>query len=214
LVIGYIVIAGVAFLATYGVMIYVVGPPILWMLEGIASLILAIKPTQIILLVALLAALTTIDLGGPFNKLAFGFVLQFYIDGYWYITGPALISVAIPPIAIYIALKVMPQKFNKEDHTSRKLAFFASIVGLTEGALPVSFRRPLKMIPIIVVGSVVGSVFAAYFKLENQLMMASVLGLIGASNVIVYIAAHLLGVLLILILFYIILKDHKQQLHV
>jgi len=214
LFVGYIVIAFCAFIVSYGVMIYVVGPPILWMLEGITNLILDIEPTEIMLLVAILATLTTIDLGGPFNKLAFGFLLQFYIDGYWYITGPALISVAIPPMAVYVALKVMPRKFNKEDHTSKKLAFFASLVGLTEGALPVSFRRPHKMIPIIVIGSVIGSVFAAYFHLENQLLMASLLGLIGASNIVVYILAHVIGVVVILILFYVILKDRKEQLHV
>lgn len=213
IVMGYIVIAFASFAITYGLLTYIIGPPILFILDQITVYISAIKPTQILFLVAILATLTTIDLGGPFNKLAFGFVLQFYLDGHYNITGPALISVAIPPISIYLALKLIPKKFNTLDQSSKKLAFIASLVGLTEGALVVSFRRPLKMIPIIVCGSVVGSVFAAYFGLENQLLMASVLGLPGANNFIVYILAHMVGVFVILCLLYVTLNEQKEQLH-
>lgn len=214
LVIGYLILPLVATGVTYVVMHYVIDPPILWMLDQVRQYVSTIKPNQILLLVGILGALSTVDLGGPFNKLAFGFVMQFYRDGYYSIVGPVLISTAIPPIAIALALYLIPHKFSVVDRSTLKFAFSAALVGFTEGALPVTFRRPLKILPIIVFGSVTASLFAAYFHMSNVVIMVSVLGLIGASNILVYVLAHVVGVAIILALFLLVLRNQeKESLH-
>ena len=82
--------------------------------------------------------------------------------------------------------------------------------GLTEGALQVAYRRPLRIIPILVFGSVLGSVLAAYFGLENELLVASILGVFGVNNIILYVGAHLIGVVVVIVLFYLLLpKENK-----
>lgn len=211
IVVGYIVIGGLSFTATYFLLLYFVSPVILTVLNGINNYIVNIKTTEVILLVGVLALLTTIDLGGPFNKLAYSFYIGFYLEGFYHLSGPVLISTAIPPISIFIALKLYPKRFNDDDHKAKRIALFGSLTGLTEGALIVAFRRPLKIIPVLVLGSVFAAVFAAYFELENRLLLASVLGLFGVNNLFVYILAHMFGVGIVLVLFFLVLpKDEKN----
>ncbi len=215
LLVGYILIGGIGFIVSYFMMLYMVSPGILYILDGINSYIVSIDTTEIILLVGVLAFLTTIDLGGPFNKLAYSFYIGFYLDGFYHLSGPVLISTAIPPISIFLALKLFPNRFNGDDHKSSRLALFGSFTGLTEGALIVAYRRPIKIIPILMFGSILGATFAAYFELENSLLLASVLGLFGTNNLLIYISAHLIGVGLILgLLFLLLPKEEKKVIEI
>ncbi len=211
LMVGYIVLGGISFIISYYMILYMAAPGILLILDTINDYILSIKTTEVILLVAILALLTALDLGGPFNKLAFSFILAFYLDGFYHITGPALVSVTIPPLSIYLGLLLMPNRFNGVDHKTKKIAIFGSLFGLTEGALQVAYRRPLKIIPILVFGSVLGSIFAAFYGLENELLVTSILGVFGVNNIIVYIGAHLLGVIIVIGLFYFVLPKEDQR---
>ncbi len=210
LIIGYVVIGGISFIVSYYMILYMAAPGILLILDSIKDYILGVKTTEVILLVSILAMLTALDLGGPFNKLAFSFVLAFYLDGFYHITGPALVSVTIPPLSVYLGLLLMPSRFNVDDFKTKKIALFGSLFGLTEGALQVAYRRPLRIIPILVFGSVLGSVLAAYFGLENELLVASILGVFGVNNIILYVGAHLIGVVVVIVLFYLLLpKENK-----
>ena len=112
----------------------------------------------------------------------------------YHITGPVLIAVATPPLAIYLALKLYPNRFDEVDQSSRKLALIGGLFAMTEGAIQVSYRRPLRVIPIVVLGSLIGSLFAGWFGLENILLVGGILGVFSVNNVWIYLAAHLLGV--------------------
>ena len=71
--------------------------------------------------------------------------------------------------------------------------------------MSVAFRR-IKILPILIIGSIAGSVFAAIFDLENHLLLNAVPGLLGTSNIFIYLLSHLVGVAICLILFPIVLK--------
>jgi PTS system fructose-specific IIC component len=196
IIVGYVLIGGLGFVVTYVVMEYLIGPPILLGIQWIRETVESIGPTNGILLVGVLSFLTVIDLGGPFNKLAYTFILSFYLDGFYHITGPIIISVALPPMIIYLALKLFPKRFDKDDQSSTKLALFGALFGMTEGALPVTIKRPVRVLPAILLGSVTASVLAAYFELENILLIPSIGGLFGTSNILFYILCHVIGVMI------------------
>ena len=161
LIYGYIIVGALSLLTTYLFMRFIFIPPIAFILDSLNNYILGIELEYKILIVALLAALTAIDLGGPFNKLAFGIVITFYLEGYYFITGPALIAVTVPPLSVFLGMVIFSSHFEEVDLKNKKFAGLASMIGLTEGALAVAFRRPTKVLVPIVIGSVAGSVFAA-----------------------------------------------------
>lgn len=209
LFIGYIVLGGLGFVISYFVMYYMAKPGILEILGSVNNLLESISPNQTVLLVVLLAGLTVLDLGGPFNKIAYGFIIQFYTEGLFHITGPVLVSVMLPPLGVFLGLVLLKDRFSKLDHKSKKLALFGAIFGLTEGALAVGYRRPLKVIPILLIGSISGSALASIMGLENSSLLVSVPSLVTVNSILVLLLSTIVGVIIILTLFYLVLPREK-----
>ncbi|AIO18545.1 PTS system mannose-specific EIIBCA component [Candidatus Izimaplasma bacterium HR1] len=212
LVIGYLGLGILGFIVTYFAMLYMAKPGILLILDSVSNLISSISPSETVLIVILLALFTTLDLGGPFNKIAYGFIIQFYTEGLFHITGPVLVSVMLPPLGVFLGLLLLKDRFNDIDHKSRKIALFGSLFGLTEGALVVGYRRPLKVLPILIIGSVVGSALASVMGLKNTSLLVSVPGLFTINNILVYLLSVVVGVSVMLILFYFVLPKSKNKL--
>lgn len=192
--IGYIVIPLIAFGVSYLIMNYIVSIPILWLMDGIRSWIETIDPTKTVILVGILAFFTVVDLGGPFNKLAFTFVLEFFVDGLYHITGPAIISVAIPPLSMLALLYLSPKRIKQPANSVKRLLMVGGLFGLTESAIPIILDDPLRRHPFVILGSIGASVFAASMGLENVLLMMSLPGLFGTNMIGVYVLSHLLAI--------------------
>lgn len=199
-ILGYILIGGLSLTLSYVLMRYVISIPVLWLLETINGWIVAIDPTQTIVLVGALAFCTVVDMGGPFNKVAFTFVLEFYSDGLYHIVGPAIISVAIPPLSMLAILYLFQHRIDPPSKSVQRLLVLGGIFGMTESAIPVVLEDPVKRWPAVILGSVAASVFAAYMGLSNILLLVSVPGLFGTSNVVWYLVSHVIGVGLVVLL--------------
>lgn len=185
-----LVCAGIVYVLMY----YLISIPIIFVLTEVESWVRTIDPTEIIFLVGVLAFLTVIDLGGPFNKLAFTFVLEFYTDRAFAITGPALIAVSIPPISMLLATMLLPNRIEQPDKNVMRLMVFGSVFGMTESAIPTIVLDAKRRLPIVVIGSVLASMFAAYMGLENILLMTSIPGLLGVSNIGIYLLSYVIGI--------------------
>lgn len=211
-IIGYFGLGIVGFVLTYVVVFYMAKPGILLILDSVTSLINNNTSNQAIITIILLATFTTLDLGGPFNKIAYGFVIQFYADGFFHITGPVLVSVMLPPLGVFLGLVLLKNRFNRVDHKSRNLALFGAVFGLTEGALAVGYRRPITVLPILIIGSVVGSLVAYFLGLENTSLLVSIPSLFTINYILSFLASVFAGIVVMLVLFYFILDKTKLEL--
>ncbi len=183
--------------------------PLLYLLDSISNYIRGINKTEVILIVALLAGLMVIDLGGPFNKLAFSLNIEFFLDEFYHITGPILISVIIPPLTALIALYIFKNRFSDEDKKTNKFLIFSSVFGMTEGAIFIGYRRPLIFIPAFTLGAISASVFAAVLNIENTLLLASIFGIFSVNSIPIFILSHLIGVFISLTILFFIFKFSK-----
>jgi PTS system fructose-specific IIC component len=190
---------------------FVFKPSILFVLDAVIHLIGSLPKDNIYLISAVLALFITVE-GGAFNKIAFGFLIEMvHKGGYEHIIAPALVAMTIPPLAIAVSMTVFPSRFNKSDKTQLRLNYFSSLVGLTEASLGVTLRRPLYLIPMIVFSSVIASLSAAFFGLENNNLFVSVIALVSISNIPLWLLAHLIGVLTFLILTYFFLPKSTNK---
>lgn len=203
---GYLCLGVLGFFVVYLVMDYALKPGILLLLNSVESFIGNISPNQTVVIIIVLALFTTLDLGGPFNKIAYSFIIQFYTEGHFHIIGPVLVSVMLPPLGVFLGLVLLKNRFNKADHKTRNLALFGSLFGLTEGALAVGYRRPLTVLPILIIGSVCGSVVAFLLGLENTSLLVSIPSLLTLNNLFYFAVSILSGVSVMLGLFFILLK--------
>ena len=202
-----VVINIVSGIIMYIVVFYIVGPPIIFLLDSLTDYLYGIDRNNIILLVVILSLLTTVDLGGPFNKVAFAFMVELFLNGNYEIVGPVLISVTIPPLSIYVAMILYKNRFSIEDHEQKRFVLFSSLVGMTEGALAITFRR-IKILPLIMLASLVGSLFAVLFAIESNLLLTSLAGIFGTSNILIYLLSHIVGVGFFVLLFPIVIKKN------
>ncbi|MBU1019713.1 MAG: fructose-specific PTS transporter subunit EIIC [Firmicutes bacterium] len=192
-----------------GLFIYFIfAPPVVYVLTFLMDLLVQLQSGNIIILVMILAGMTSFDLGGPVNKVAFSFVLAAYTSGLYSITGPALIAVTIPPLTMGLIVLIFSKRFSEEEKKRGRSSLLLSMVGITEGALPFAIKEPLRVIPAVVIGSMIGSGMAAYFQLTNQLMIASIGGLFGTNDVLLYLLCHLVGVVVSMTVYF-ILKSRK-----
>lgn len=196
---------------TYVLMLYLVAPPIVFVLDLVNNYVASIGTEETLLIVVILAVLNTIDLGGPFNKLSFGFAVQFYTDGYYHITGPLMVSVVIPPMVLLCSLFLFKQQYTSSDRGAIKWLAIGSLFGLTETALPIALKRPHMYIPILLIGAVIGSMSAVLFGIENILLIVSLPGIIGVNFKLLYIASHVIGVGVSLVLLSIFIRSKTTE---
>ncbi|MBN2604661.1 MAG: hypothetical protein JXR62_02410 [Bacilli bacterium] len=196
-----------------GVFIYFVfAPPVVYGLSYLMDILVHLQSGNIIILVMVLAGMTSFDMGGPVNKVAFSFVLAAYTSGLFLITGPALIAVTIPPLSMGLIVLIFSKRFDVKERKMGRISLLLSFVGITEGALPFAMKEPFRVIPAVVLGSMVASGMAAYFKLSNELMVASVGGLFGTNDIVLYLLCHLIGVMVSVILYF-VLKRRNLIFH-
>jgi fructose-specific phosphotransferase system IIC component len=182
------------FILTLG-LIYLLSSPIIFILNELENFLQSLSSTNIMIFVGFIAVFTSIDLGGPFNKIAYGITLTFYLDEAYSLVGPMLIAVSIPPFTMFLASLLMPNLFSSHLKVKRRRTLIYASLGITEGAIPYVIENPKVLLPSVVIGSVIASVMAAFFNLENTLILTSVLGLIGTSHIGYYILSHIIGII-------------------
>lgn len=140
--------------------IFLIGAPIASLFTSLTTWLASLQGASQIILALILGAMIAVDMGGPFNKTAFLFGSGLIAEGTYNVMGAVAVAICIPPIAMGVATRVYKKKFNEEDRSAGTAAFLMGLFGITEGAIPFAAKDPLKVIPAIVGGSMVGSVVA------------------------------------------------------
>ncbi|HFI0263926.1 TPA: PTS fructose transporter subunit IIC [Streptococcus suis] len=109
----------------------------------------------------ILSATTAFDLGGPVNKAA-GFVaLGFTTEKLLPITART-IAIVTPSIGLGLTTlldkKLVGRRvYDKQFYEAGKTSIFLAFMGISEGAIPFALEKPMFVIPLYVVGAVLGS---------------------------------------------------------
>lgn len=140
--------------------IFVIGQPIAGIMEGLTSWLNSMQGASKVVLAMILGAMIAFDMGGPINKVAFLFGSAMIAEGHANIMGPIAVAICIPPLGLGLATLLGKAKYTDEEREAGKAALAMGLVGITEGAIPFAARDPLRVIPSIMIGSMVGAVIA------------------------------------------------------
>jgi len=143
----------------------------------------------------LLAAATAFDLGGPVNKAA-GFVaLGFTTEKVLPITARCL-AIVIPSFGLglstvidkwLVGRRVYDRQFNQIGRT----AIFLGFMGISEGSIPFALERPGFVIPVYVIGAIIGTLLGVSLGAVQWFPESA----IWAWPLITNIPAYLIGLL-------------------
>jgi len=113
-----------------------------------------------IVLAMLLGAMIAFDMGGPVNKAAFFFGVAMIQQQNFAVMGACAAAICTPPLGLGLATLLGRKRWTEEQRESGLAALGMGMVGITEGAIPFAAGDPLRVIPSIMLGSMVSSVVA------------------------------------------------------
>lgn len=177
--------------------IFVIGKPVAGVFEGLTAWLAGMQGGSSIVLAMILGAMIAVDMGGPFNKVAFLFGSAMIAEGNYGIMGPIAVAICIPPIGLGLATFINKRKFTQTERDAGKASFTMGLFGITEGAIPFAAQDPLRVIPSIVVGSMVGSVVAMLSGVGDRVAHGGpIVAALGAvDNVVMFFVAVIAGVI-------------------
>ncbi|MFC5465052.1 fructose-specific PTS transporter subunit EIIC [Lederbergia graminis] len=175
--------------------IYIIGGPVAQVFEGLTTWLSGMQGGSSILLAVILGAMIAVDMGGPFNKVAFLFGSAMIAEGNYEIMGPIAVAICIPPIGLGLATFINKRKFNQTEREAGKASFTMGLFGITEGAIPFAAQDPLRVIPSIMTGSIVGAVIAMIFNVGDRVAHGGpIVAVLGAvDNVLMFFVAAIIG---------------------
>ncbi|MGD6875712.1 fructose-specific PTS transporter subunit EIIC [Bacillus infantis] len=175
--------------------IYVIGAPVAQVFESLTDLLSSMQGGSSIVLALILGAMIAVDMGGPFNKVAFLFGSAMIAEGNYEIMGPIAVAICIPPIGLGLATFINKRKFTQTEREAGKASFTMGLFGITEGAIPFAAQDPLRVIPSIVTGSMVGSVIAMISLVGDRVAHGGpIVAVLGAvDNVLMFFVAAIAG---------------------
>lgn len=142
------------------VMLKVLGVPIAHLMKSANGMLQTMSTGNSVILAMVLGAMIAFDMGGPINKTAFFFGAGMIAEGNLRIMGACAAAICTPPLGLGLAT-LLRRKLWSEDEQEAGLAGLAmGMIGITEGAIPFAAADPVRVIPCIMLGSMVASVIA------------------------------------------------------
>ncbi|UAL53750.1 PTS fructose transporter subunit IIABC [Bacillus sp. CMF21] len=204
-----IIIPIIASLIVGLVFVYILGAPVAQVFESLTSWLASMQGTSSILLALILGAMISFDMGGPVNKVAFLFGSAMIAEGNYEIMGPIAVAICIPPIGMGLATFLGKKKFQPAEREAGKASFTMGLFGITEGAIPFAAQDPLRVIPSIMAGSMIGSVIAMLGHVGDKVAHGGpIVAVLGAvDNVLMFFIAVIAGAFVTALLVNILKRD-------
>ncbi|HHG3500966.1 TPA: fructose-specific PTS transporter subunit EIIC [Vibrio parahaemolyticus] len=179
-------------LISAGIVLWGIGEPIKIFMASMNEFLASMAGASKVVLGMILGGMTAFDMGGPINKVATLFA-QTQVDTQPWLMGGVGIAICTPPLGMALATFLFKKKFTKQEQEAGKAAAIMGSIGISEGAIPFAANDPVRVLPSIVAGGIVGCVFGF---LTDVLLHAPWGGLITApvsSNIPMYVVGIALG---------------------
>lgn len=187
-----------------GLMVWVLGHPIAAVMVSMKVWLQGLGTGNLVLLGIVLGLMIAFDMGGPINKVAYGFgaAMVGTIDPATGMAAPIAlkimagigVAICVPPIGMGVATLLAPKKYTTEEKEAGKAGILMGLIGITEGAIPFAAADPVKVIPSIMIGSACGSVTAMLLGAGNPAPWGGWIVLPVASGKFGYIIGTVVGV--------------------
>ena len=141
-------------------MLKVLGVPIADTMSALGNWLQSMSTGNAIVLAMILGAMIAFDMGGPVNKAAFFFGAAMIKEHNYAIMGACAAAICTPPLGLGLATMIQRKLWKDEEKEAGIAAFAMGMIGITEGAIPFAAGDPLRVIPCIMVGSMIAATIA------------------------------------------------------
>ena len=145
------------------IMTFIINPPVAFLNNGLTNFLNSLGTSSAIILGIVVAAMMSIDMGGPFNKAAYVFGIASLESGNEAVMAAVMAGGMVPPLAIALATTFFRNRFTKEQRDAGKVNYVMGLSFITEGAIPFAAADPLKVIPSCAIGAAVAGALTMLF---------------------------------------------------
>jgi PTS system fructose-specific IIC component len=177
------------------VMMTVIGQPFALLMAMLSSWLAMMGHGNAVVLACILGAMIAFDMGGPVNKAAFFFASAMISEGNIRIMGCVAAAICTPPLGLGLATLLSRKAWNEEQRESGLAALAMGMIGITEGAIPFAAADPLRVIPSIMLGSMVAAAIAMLGGVGDHAPHGGPIVLPVVDGRILYIIAIIAGTL-------------------
>lgn len=175
------------------VMLKLVGIPIAGFMTSASAMLKGLSTGNSVLLGLVLGGMIAFDMGGPVNKTAFFFGAAMIREGDFRIMGACAAAICTPPLGLGLATLLRKRLWTEEEREAGIAGLAMGLIGITEGAIPFAAADPFRVIPCIVLGSMVASVLAMLSGVGDHAPHGGPIVLPVVDHRLAYIVAILAG---------------------
>ena len=144
-------------------MIYIIGPPVEGIMNGLESWLQGMTDANAVFLGLILGAMMAFDMGGPVNKAAYTFSVGLLGSEIYGPMAAVMAAGMTPPLGLALATVLFKNRFTRQEIEAGKPAWFMGISFITEGAIPFAAADPIRVIPSIMTGSAITGALSMLF---------------------------------------------------
>ena len=194
------------------IVIWGIGQPIASLMEALNGWLSGMGGASKTALGVILGGMTAFDMGGPINKVATLFA-QTQVFEHPELMGGVGVAICVPPLGMFLATLLSKSRYTDEEREAGRAAGLMGMIGITEGAIPFAANDPLRVIPSIVVGGIVGNVIAFHMNVLNHAPWGGWIVLPVVEGRMGYIIATIAGATVTALMVNYLKKPIEQRQH-
>ncbi|WEV38521.1 fructose-specific PTS transporter subunit EIIC [Lactobacillus sp. ESL0680] len=180
------------------IMYYIVNPIFSSINFAITNFLNKMGTGNLVVLTMILAAMMSIDMGGPFNKAAYVFASgAFANDPHSTVAAVMMAAVMVggmvPPFATAIATTFFKNKYTEDERHAGVTNWILGFSFITEGAIPFAAADAGHVIPSCIIGSAVGGALVGLWRIGVPAPHGGLWVSPLANHIVLYFVATIIG---------------------
>ena len=180
------------------IMYYIVNPIFSAINFAITNFLNQMGTGNLVVLTTILAAMMSIDMGGPFNKAAYVFASgAFANDPHSTVAAVMMAAVMVggmvPPFATAIGTTFFKNKYTMDERRAGLTNWILGFSFITEGAIPFAAADPGHVLPSCIIGSAVGGALVGLWRIGVPAPHGGLWVSPLANHILLYFVATIIG---------------------
>ncbi|WP_206446874.1 PTS fructose transporter subunit IIABC [Agrococcus sp. KRD186] len=182
-----------------GLMVVLLGGPIAALMAGLTGWLGSLTGAGAVLLGLLLGTMMAFDLGGPINKVAYGFAVAGLGAGSpedpapWMIMAAVMAAGMVPPLGMALGTLLDRKLFTPAEQENGKAAWLLGASFISEGAIPFAAADPLRVIPASILGAATTGAISMAAGVTSQAPHGGFFVFFAIGNLLMFTLAIIAG---------------------
>lgn len=196
--------------AIVGIVMQVTAGPVAAINNGMMNFLAGLQNSNPVILGLAVGCMSAFDMGGPVNKAAHVTGTTLLASGNYYFMAGVSAACITPPLIIAIAATISKKKFSKADRAAAYVNYILGCTHITEGAIPFAAKDPVRVLPILMVGSSISAIATYIMKVQVPAPHGGFLILPLVHPAITWVLCILAGSVVGAILYVLTAKDVEE----